>query len=192
MIHLRPKDYRVMPWKDGGGVTTEIAIEPTGASVADAFAWRPSSARVEASGPFSRFPGSRRDLVLLEGAGFELSAGGRTLALRDFMAPVRFSGDEDAHATLFEGTSIDLGLIWDPKRVRAEVSPHWIGKDPLQVAPAPTTLLVAPWGEVLVGTQGPELGAMDTLRIDGTIPCPTVRAAGDAAPLVVVRVWPIT
>ena len=26
--HLRPSDYLAMPWKDGGGVTEQIAIEP--------------------------------------------------------------------------------------------------------------------------------------------------------------------
>ena len=26
MLHLRPSDYRLMPWKEGGGSTTEIAI----------------------------------------------------------------------------------------------------------------------------------------------------------------------
>src|SRR5687768_8575093 len=26
MRHLRPNDYKIMPWKNGGGTTTEIAI----------------------------------------------------------------------------------------------------------------------------------------------------------------------
>ena len=190
VIHLRPKDYRVMPWRDGGGVTTEIAIEPAGASVSDTFFWRLSSARVAASGPFSGFPGCRRDLVLLEGAGFELSVGSRTMDLRDFMIPVHFSGDDDARATLLEGPSIDLGLIWDPTRIQAEVIPHWVGKESLLIEVAPTTLLLAPRGGVVVGPIGPVLGAMDTLRLDGMDPCPTLCAAGDPVPLVVVRIWP--
>ncbi|TIV74879.1 MAG: HutD family protein, partial [Mesorhizobium sp.] len=28
---LRAADYRVMPWKNGGGTTTEIAVSPDGA-----------------------------------------------------------------------------------------------------------------------------------------------------------------
>lgn len=40
MLHLHPSDYRVMPWKDGGGSTTEIAIEPPGSSLTEPFLWR--------------------------------------------------------------------------------------------------------------------------------------------------------
>ncbi|MEC4600651.1 HutD family protein, partial [Burkholderia vietnamiensis] len=42
------------PWKNGGGVTREIAAYPPGAAL-DAFAWRVSVADVGAGGPFSRF-----------------------------------------------------------------------------------------------------------------------------------------
>src|SRR5512137_1377259 len=109
-----------MPWKSGGGVTTEMAIAPEGATLAETFAWRLSSASVETSGPFSRFPGYLRDLALLDGAGFTLSIGGRTLRLDDFRTPLRFSGDDAATATLLQGPSVDLGLIFDPAQVRAE------------------------------------------------------------------------
>ncbi|MDP1908248.1 MAG: HutD family protein, partial [Hyphomicrobium sp.] len=40
---LRAKDYRRMPWKNGGGETTEIAISPEGAAL-DSFDWRVSMA----------------------------------------------------------------------------------------------------------------------------------------------------
>jgi len=43
---------RAMPWKNGGGETLELAIAPAGAGLED-FAWRISSARVGAAGPFS-------------------------------------------------------------------------------------------------------------------------------------------
>lgn len=54
---LLPETMRRMPWKNGGGITTEIAIAPPGATL-DAFDWRISTARVEAAGPFSRFAAS--------------------------------------------------------------------------------------------------------------------------------------
>jgi hypothetical protein len=47
--------------------TTEIAVYPAGATL-DAFLWRVSIADVERDGPFSRFPGIDRTIVLLEGA----------------------------------------------------------------------------------------------------------------------------
>jgi uncharacterized protein len=48
---LTPSDYKRMPWKNGGGETTEIAVFPPGASL-DAIAWRLSMASVAADGPF--------------------------------------------------------------------------------------------------------------------------------------------
>ena len=47
---LRP----VTPWKNGGGLTREVAAFPANASMAD-FDWRISIADVAAAGPFSRF-----------------------------------------------------------------------------------------------------------------------------------------
>ncbi|WP_171524369.1 HutD family protein, partial [Acinetobacter baumannii] len=46
---IRSRDYRRMPWKNGGGETTEIIVQPTGASLDD-FDWRFSMARVGSSG----------------------------------------------------------------------------------------------------------------------------------------------
>lgn len=52
---IRASEYKTMPWKNGGGVTVEIAIHPPGASV-NAFDWRISMATVAQDGPFSSFP----------------------------------------------------------------------------------------------------------------------------------------
>ena len=43
-----------VPWKNGGGVTREVAAHPAGASLED-FDWRVSTAEVRAAGPFSGF-----------------------------------------------------------------------------------------------------------------------------------------
>ena len=71
---LTPADFHSMPWKNGAGRTTEIAVHPPGAAL-DTFAWRVSIADVERDGPFSRFPGIDRTIVLLEGAGMRLRSG---------------------------------------------------------------------------------------------------------------------
>jgi uncharacterized protein len=65
---LRAENYRRMPWKNGGGLTAEIAVSPESAGLDD-FDWRVSMARVEAGGPFSLFPGVDRTLSILEGEG---------------------------------------------------------------------------------------------------------------------------
>ena len=67
----RPKIFRAaarndVPWKSGGGVTSEIAVYPPGSSI-DNFGWRISTALVTAAGPFSVFEGIDRILTVLEG-----------------------------------------------------------------------------------------------------------------------------
>ncbi len=79
---LSPADYRRMPWKNGGGHTTEIAAFPAGAGLAS-FVWRVSIADVLQDGPFSPFPGIDRTLVLLEGEGMRLSGDGRADRIAD-------------------------------------------------------------------------------------------------------------
>src|SRR3546814_10305481 len=65
---LRAAAHRVMPWKNGGGSTTEVAVAPDGAGL-DEFDWRISMAVVGADGPFSGFPGVDRTLAVPARAG---------------------------------------------------------------------------------------------------------------------------
>jgi hypothetical protein len=97
--HLRLADYRVMPWKNGLGTTTEIFIHPPDAALTD-FTWRLSIADLGASGPFSSFCGYDRILVQLEGPPMTLmheGLGERRLAL---LEPHRFAGELATHATV--------------------------------------------------------------------------------------------
>lgn len=55
------------PWKNGGGVTRQIAAWPEHAGLDD-FGWRISTARVDVAGPFSHFAGIDRTLAVIEGA----------------------------------------------------------------------------------------------------------------------------
>ena len=61
---MGPGDYRLMPWKNGLGTTTEIAIHPAEADLAgQPFDWRVSMADVTTDGEFSRFPGYDRSIL---------------------------------------------------------------------------------------------------------------------------------
>jgi len=109
---LPPQDYRVMPWKNGGGTTTELTIEPPGASLDSGFLWRLSMAEVGVSGPFSRFPGYDRTLLLLEGRGMRLDFDQReSVHLERLLEPVTFSGDGLTSGTLLEGPCRDFNVI---------------------------------------------------------------------------------
>lgn len=108
---LRAGDYREMPWKNGGGTTTEIAVSPANAGI-DAFDWRISMARVEGGGPFSLFPGIDRTLSILEGEGIVLDIDGRApVRLTRGSEPLSFPADAATSATLIGGTVIDLNVM---------------------------------------------------------------------------------
>src|SRR5947209_7321114 len=102
-----------MPWKNGGGSTTEIAIFPEGSGVSgERFQWRVSIADVVADGPFSRFPGYDRHIMVIEGAGMtlEVEDHGEIDLSRPFL-PMSFSGDRDVQGRLNHGPVRDFNLI---------------------------------------------------------------------------------
>lgn len=107
---LTPADYRRMPWKNGGGHTTEIAAEPAGAGMAS-FVWRVSVADIAHGGPFSTFPGIDRTLVLLSGHGMRLATPSDTMDLHTPYEPVTFAGEAPIECALTQGPTRDFNLM---------------------------------------------------------------------------------
>jgi uncharacterized protein len=100
MRKLDPATYRTMPWKNGGGTTTEALTVPDGASLDD-FEIRISMARVAADGPFSSFVGVDRTLVVTEGNGVTLEmSDGAAVTLDATSAPFSFTGGDPVVAKL--------------------------------------------------------------------------------------------
>lgn len=165
--HLRPSDYLAMPWKDGGGVTEQIAIEPPDATLQGGFLWRLSMARVEGSGPFSRFAGYDRTLLLLEGGGLDLDFGthGRCRIEAPFQ-PLTFSGDWETRAELTRGPVRDLGIISDRARVRHEVRTLALGAEPIPIEASPTAWIIALAGRCALSPQGVELAPLEAVRLE--------------------------
>ncbi|BBU29273.1 hypothetical protein BTHE68_30070 [Burkholderia sp. THE68] len=124
MTIIRAASLTPAPWKNGGGVTREIAAGPQGASF-DAFAWRLSLADVASDGAFSTFAGVDRVLVLLDGAGMRLTeADGRAHTLDTSLASARFAGETPIHATLIDGPTRDFNVMVRRDRARATVDVH--------------------------------------------------------------------
>jgi uncharacterized protein len=108
---IRAGSCLATPWKNGGGSTTEIAVEPPGASL-DTFDWRISMATVAADGPFSEFPGIDRTLAVVEGKGLMLTIGSSApVRLERGSAPVSFGGDVPTSARLTAGEITDLNVM---------------------------------------------------------------------------------
>jgi environmental stress-induced protein Ves len=125
-----------MPWRNGGGTTTELVIEPASAGLSgERFLYRVSIADVASSGPFSRFAGYDRHIMLLEGAGMTLDCGvhGR-IELGAPLEPRSFSGDWDVAGALVAGAVRDFNVIVDRARASAtlEVRPV-VAPEPLAV-----------------------------------------------------------
>lgn len=108
---LRADGHKVMPWKNGLGVTREVALEP--APVPDApFLWRLSLASIRGSGPFSAFPGIDRTIVALSGEPVRLIVDGKeAVTLRALGEPFAFAGEAAVEALSDGGETTDLNIM---------------------------------------------------------------------------------
>src|SRR5512138_2495967 len=101
-------DIAATLWKNGGGVTRELA---TGGGSGSEWGWRVSLAEVAQDGPFSAFPGVDRVIAVIEGAGMALlRPDGSAIALEPFR-PVRFAGEEPLSGRLRAGPVRDLNVM---------------------------------------------------------------------------------
>jgi environmental stress-induced protein Ves len=106
---LRTNDYQRMPWKNGGGTTTEIwkQTAPSGETL-----WRLSIADVASEGPFSEFPGIDRWIMVIEGAGMQLTIDGLgTKRLDRPFEPLFFPGDAKTDCKLIDGPIRDFNFM---------------------------------------------------------------------------------
>ncbi|MBI3230456.1 MAG: HutD family protein [Burkholderiales bacterium] len=118
MAILLPIQSRsVMPWKNGGGSTTEIFVSPVGADLAS-FDWRISLATIASNGPFSSFPGIDRTLALVSGAGVDLQVteeGSEYTEHVDLRLGGRdhiiFPGEAQVQADLVDGATTDFNVM---------------------------------------------------------------------------------
>ncbi|UVK37462.1 HutD family protein [Mesorhizobium sp. AR10] len=164
---LRAAEYRSMPWKNGGGVTTEVAVSPAGAGLDD-FDWRVSMARVEGGGPFSGFAGVDRTLAVLQGEGIVLDIAGRPPAeMTRTSAPLAFPADVPTQATLIAGPITDLNVMTRRGRMTHTVE-RLLVSAPTEVQSAADTTLILPLdGDVMVaGAAAVRIGPLDTLFLE--------------------------
>ncbi len=107
---LAAADRAQVPWKNGGGVTSEVAVHPHGAGFGD-FLWRISLADVDRDGPFSEFEGVDRILTVLEGEMMLTVGAAEPHHLTAARGPFSFAGDQPAAATLVTARVRDLNVM---------------------------------------------------------------------------------
>jgi environmental stress-induced protein Ves len=161
-----------VPWKNGGGSTTEIAVFPPDAGFDD-FDWRVSLATISADGPFSVFPGVDRTLALVEGHGVTLDIDGEPVLVSAAEPVVAFEGDARVAAKLNRGATVDFNVM-----TRTDRCYHSFGRRRLDgpsnfVARAPVTVLFLAEGDSLELCSDDERIAMvryDAMLLDqGTV-----------------------
>ena len=112
-LRVRPSDWIEAPWRNGGGVTSEIVAAREGGAIL----WRLSTAVVARDGDYSTFPGLTRVSAVIEGAGIALRdpLTGARLAVPP-LTPMALPCETPLRGTLAGGPIRHLNLIFDPAR----------------------------------------------------------------------------
>lgn len=163
---LSAADRIAAPWRNGGGVTREVAAFPPGAGM-DAFGWRISLADVAADGPFSAFPGVDRVLTVIEGAGLVLDVEGRAATLDAASPPLAFAGEAKVAARLTGGPIRDLNLMVRRDGWRGRARRLTVAGAVQLVTEADVTLVLALDALRIAGPDGiVDLAPLDAILLD--------------------------
>jgi environmental stress-induced protein Ves len=141
-VILRAADRVAVPWKNGGGLTREVAAYPPQSALGN-FDWRVSLAEVRRGGPFSSFPGIDRHLAVISGW-LELSISGReALSLSSDTAPLSFPGEVPVYAEPRPEPVTDLNVMTRRGRFTARLTRCSAAASMQVRLAADTTLLLA-------------------------------------------------
>lgn len=109
---IRLSEAPATPWRNGGGVTHELAAWPT----REDWCWRISVAEVASDGPFSHFPGVQRWFAVVRGQGVRLAVDGTLHEVAGASAPLEFDGAAQLDCRLLGGPTQDLNLMVQRER----------------------------------------------------------------------------
>ncbi|MBA2543468.1 MAG: HutD family protein [Deltaproteobacteria bacterium] len=107
MAIIPESEWRVQPWKNGGGITREILRWPDN----DDYDVRVSLADVTKNGPFSQFPGYKRFLVWIGPNPIDLILGRAIHSLTTPNATMEINGMPDLRGVLPAGPTRLLNLF---------------------------------------------------------------------------------
>ena len=117
---ISPENFKTIPWKNGLGETTELAINEHG--TLERFDWRLSIASVVEDGIFSDFSGYDRNLILIEGNGICLTHDQSTTDnLVKKLDVASFAGACNTFGSLINGAIKDFNIITNQKTMTPNV-----------------------------------------------------------------------
>ncbi|MGW0411907.1 HutD/Ves family protein [Streptomyces collinus] len=160
---LRADDRAPTPWKNGGGLTSEVAVHPRDAGTDD-FDWRISVADVASAGPFSAFPGVDRIITLIDGPGMVLTVDGAEHRMDAPYEPFPFPGDAVTECELLDGPIVDFNVMVRRARMTAEVR---VARSATEVRPTAGTdvLAVVLDGSAVLRQNSVRLGRLDAVLL---------------------------
>jgi hypothetical protein len=179
---IRRADHRVMPWKNGQGVTREVHVAP--GPGAHGFDWRVSIATIDRAGPFSTYAGVDRTIMVIDGEGMILDVDGVPHRIGELFLPFGFRGESTVLCTPIRGRIHDFNAMADRARCSARVMVARLadGEERSREVASPALLAcLAGRVAVRVGAETPvTLEPWDSVRLAESAPV-AARALGRAA-----------
>jgi environmental stress-induced protein Ves len=169
IVRLDPKAYRRTPWKNGGGVTIDIADDyapgvPPGSW--RGMLWRFGHTQIIEPAPFSDLSGFDRILTVIGGRGLWLDIeGGAALDVREPFRPVRFRGEDRIVSRLEAGPVTVLNLLADRTTYAIDVS--ILGRRDERLLDATVNVVYALEDSAVTIDASDALASGEALRIDG-------------------------
>lgn len=117
---LDPQRYGRQPWKNGGGVTIDIAGEGGENGWADVV-WRYGRTAILTPAPFSDLTGFERLQIVIRGSGLVLETPDGEIDLRVAFRPARYDGGTPIVSRLENGTVEVVNLIADRSRAAIDL-----------------------------------------------------------------------
>ena len=170
---LKSEDYTRSPWKNGGGIFTDIAdAHRPGAAVKDwdSLLWRFASTPIVAPGPFSHMPGIDRLQMVIGGRGLVLKAPGQEFDEREPFTTVRFTGEMEIVTALEAGPVEVVNLM--ARRGAAEIELSALKEPGERLLAAGTHLVYAVSGDCGIRFNGEDFVVPGgcTLQVELTEP----------------------
>ncbi|MET4119138.1 environmental stress-induced protein Ves [Bradyrhizobium sp. JR1.5] len=168
---LKPEDYTRSPWKNGGGIFTDIAdAHRADSSVRDwdSLLWRFASTPIVAAGPFSHMPGIDRLQMVVGGRGLVLKSPTQEFDEREPFTTVRFTGELEIVTELQEGPVEVVNLMGRRGAVALELEALRAPGD--RRLPAGTHLIYAAHGDCDIRLDGTDFAISheNTLKVELT------------------------
>ncbi len=168
---INPAAYRHTPWKNGGGVTIDIAesmLPGFAPGSWEGMVWRFGRTAIVTPGPFSDLSGFDRRQVVVAGSGLVLETPAGEIDVRQPFKPVRFAGETRIVSRLEAGPVEVVNLIGDRSRVTTELACLAAGAKGSHPAGVHIIYAAATNCDLAINSNACELAAGHAIRIDAS------------------------